>query len=247
MARGILYVMDTVVSGLVKIGKTGSSNFNDRMRQLENNGYYNVVGLKRKFAIEVDDYDEKEELLHTIFEKSRVGTSELFSIDIEIVVQLLSSFDGNIVYPKKTTKDEVFDEAVEQVRKEAANKDKPSNFEDSSTSNSTNKDIQLPLHVYMKYKDEEAPNFFDAQGLYLGEGKIRVLAGSRASAIEAPHAVPAALRAREEHLDANFIFKEDVEFPSLSTAASAVRGGASNGWDRWKTADGKKLNDIFSR
>ena len=119
MARGILYVMDTVVDGLVKIGKTGKENFNNRMRQLENNGYYNVVGLKRRFAIEVDDYDEKEALLHTIFERSQVGTSELFSLDIETVVQLLSSLDGDVVYPKKVSKDEIFDEAVEQARREA--------------------------------------------------------------------------------------------------------------------------------
>ena len=118
MARGILYVMDTVVEGLVKIGKTGKDNFSSRMYQLEHNGYYNVVGLKRRFAIEVEDYDEKEELLHTIFERSQVGNSELFSLDIEIVVQLLSSFDGDVVYPKKKTKDEVFDQSVEQVRRE---------------------------------------------------------------------------------------------------------------------------------
>ena len=72
MARGILYVMTTVVDGLVKIGKTGIDNFESRMNTLENNGYRNVVGLKRKFAIEVDDYDEKELLLYDIFSKSRL-------------------------------------------------------------------------------------------------------------------------------------------------------------------------------
>ncbi len=46
MARGILYVMTTVVDGLVKIGKTGIDNFESRMNTLENNGYRNVVGLK---------------------------------------------------------------------------------------------------------------------------------------------------------------------------------------------------------
>ena len=119
MERGILYVMDTVVDGLVKIGKTGTDNFNKRMYNLEHNGYCNVVGLKRRFAIEVDDYENKERLLHTIFERSQVGNSELFSLDIEIVVQLLSSFDGDIIYPKKMTKDEVFDQAVEEALKES--------------------------------------------------------------------------------------------------------------------------------
>jgi hypothetical protein len=77
MARGIIYVMTTVVPGLVKIGKTGVSNFESRMYQLERHGYSNVVGLKRKFAIEVDDYDDKEALLGDIFSKSRVPNTEL--------------------------------------------------------------------------------------------------------------------------------------------------------------------------
>ena len=67
MARGIIYVMTTVVPGLIKIGKTGTDNYESRMYQLERNGYYNVVGLKRRFAIEVEDYDEKEKLLDEIF------------------------------------------------------------------------------------------------------------------------------------------------------------------------------------
>nr|MCR5102533.1 hypothetical protein [Butyrivibrio sp.] len=62
MAKGIIYVMKTVVPGLIKIGKTGSGNFEDRMRGLEQNGYRNVTGLKRTFAIEVEEYDEKEKL-----------------------------------------------------------------------------------------------------------------------------------------------------------------------------------------
>lgn len=48
--------MTTVVPGLIKIGKTGINNFESRMYHLERNGYSNVVGLKRNFAIEVEDY-----------------------------------------------------------------------------------------------------------------------------------------------------------------------------------------------
>lgn len=43
MARGIIYVMKTVVPGLVKIGKTGLANFEARMYQLEHNSYFNVA------------------------------------------------------------------------------------------------------------------------------------------------------------------------------------------------------------
>ncbi len=54
MAKGIIYVMTTTVSGLVKIGKSGAKNYQERMRFLEANGYYNVAGLKRYFAIELE-------------------------------------------------------------------------------------------------------------------------------------------------------------------------------------------------
>ena len=109
MAKGIIYAMTTVVPGLIKIGKTGSDSFEQRMYNLEHNGYSNVTGLKREFAIEVDDYDEKELLLHNIFSKSRVDNTELFALDIHLVVKLLSSFEGKQVYPKNTSKIEVFE------------------------------------------------------------------------------------------------------------------------------------------
>lgn len=108
--KGIIYIMTTAVSGLIKIGQTGTSNFQERMRFLEANGYYNVSGLKRFFAIEVDDYTDKENLLKEIFNKHRVGDSELFALDYDLVRQLLLSFDGNVVYPKDINKEKEFDE-----------------------------------------------------------------------------------------------------------------------------------------
>ena len=85
MSKGIIYVMTTAVSGLIKIGKTQTKQYSERMRFLEANGYYNVVGLKRLFAIEVADYSEKETLLHEIFAKHRVGGSELFALDYDSI------------------------------------------------------------------------------------------------------------------------------------------------------------------
>ena len=114
MPRGIIYIMTTAVDGLIKIGKTGSLNFNQRMYDLEHNGYRNVTALKRVFAIDVDDYDEKETLLHTIFAKSQVGGTELFALDVNIAIQLLSSFDGKVIYPKEE-KEEIFEEATENT------------------------------------------------------------------------------------------------------------------------------------
>ena len=54
MAKGILYVTTTTISGLVKIGKT--TNFKERMRQLELDGYRGLL-CKRAYAIEFDECD----------------------------------------------------------------------------------------------------------------------------------------------------------------------------------------------
>ncbi len=108
--KGIIYIMTTAVSGLIKIGQTGPTNFQERMRFLEANGYYNVSGLKRFFAIELEDYNDKENLLKEIFNKHRVGDSELFALDYDLVRQLLLSFEGKVIYPKDVNKEKEFDE-----------------------------------------------------------------------------------------------------------------------------------------
>lgn len=115
MAKGIIYVMSTAVDGLVKIGRTGTGNFEQRMAHLEGNGYRNVTSLKRQFAIEVGDFEDKEVLLHSLFSRSQVSNTELFSLDLNEVIQLLSSFERDIVYPKEKKK-EVFEQATEAVQ-----------------------------------------------------------------------------------------------------------------------------------
>ena len=69
MAKGVLYVMTTVVKGLVKIGKTGTGNFENRMRELENNGYANVP-VSNAFSLLKSSYGEKETLLHDFQQES---------------------------------------------------------------------------------------------------------------------------------------------------------------------------------
>ena len=86
--------MTTVVYGIINNCKTGNEKIEKIMRFLESNGYANITGLKREFAIEVDGYDEKEKLIHDIFSKSRIVGTELFALDIEVAKSLLSSLDG---------------------------------------------------------------------------------------------------------------------------------------------------------
>ncbi|MFT4245341.1 MAG: GIY-YIG nuclease family protein [Micrococcaceae bacterium] len=117
--KGIIYLMRTAVSGLVKIGKTGNNNYQERMRFLEANGYANVTGLKRFFAIELEDYSDKESLLHEIFSSHQVGNSELFALDQDLLKQLLLSFDGTVIYPETSDKEKEFDK-VTTARKQGA-------------------------------------------------------------------------------------------------------------------------------
>lgn len=102
--KGVIYIMDCIsLPGIVKIGKTDTSQFDERMRKLETDGYRHEV-LRRAYAIEVPDYDEKEKLLDRFFAKSRVGDSELFALPKDDAVELLKSFAGRQVYPKIDTK-----------------------------------------------------------------------------------------------------------------------------------------------
>jgi len=109
VSKGVIYIMTTAVSGLIKIGKSQTKQYTERMRFLESNGYYNVSGLKRSFAIEVEDYSDKERLIHEVFAKHRVGDSELFALDADLVEQLLLAFDGNVVYPANIDREARFD------------------------------------------------------------------------------------------------------------------------------------------
>ncbi len=118
MAKGVLYVMTCAVTGLLKIGQAETKRFNARMQTLENNGYANITGLKRHFAIEVEDYSAKEKMLHTIFSKSRIDKTEMFALDKYLVVQLLSSFDGTVIYPKESSKSTTFNTATEKLKHE---------------------------------------------------------------------------------------------------------------------------------
>lgn len=115
MSKGIIYAMTTVVPGLLKIGKTGSDNYESRMYTLERNGYSNVTGLTRRFAIEVEGYDEKEKLIDEIFKKSKVSNTELYALDEDLVINLLSSFEGTVIYPKEKTKEEIFDDSAKEL------------------------------------------------------------------------------------------------------------------------------------
>lgn len=220
MARGIIYVMTTVVPGLLKIGKTGLNNFDSRMSTLERNGYANITGLKRYFAIEVDDYDEKEIMLDEIFSKSRVVNTELFALDVDLVVQLLSSFDGVQVYPETLSKEEMFDEATEkrQIKGDWS---------------------KIPDGLYYFQGKRRGFGKITAT-MKVENGDFIVLKGSMCAPSEDKWQPESRRNAQIE----NNILQEDVVCHSPSTAAHMVRGKHTNGWAVWKNADGVPIDEF---
>ncbi len=220
MARGIIYVMTTVVDGLIKIGKTGCDNFNQRMNILESNGYRNVSGLKRQFAIEVEDYDEKEALLDSLFSRSRVSNTELFSLNINEVIQLLSSFEGKVVYPTQDNKSEIFETATDAVES-----------------------LAIPDGTYsLELKPRGGTQIVKAS-MMVKDGKMTVLKGAVLGNVT--NITQNSLREFRSRLrERNGVTLEDFSATSPSMAATVITGRNSNGWKTWKNANGEYI-DIY--
>ena len=226
MSKGIIYIMTTAVPGLIKIGKTGSANFEQRMYNLEHDGYRNVTALKRSFAIEVDDYDEKEAMLHTIFEKSRVSDTELFALDVNIVTQLLSSFDGVVVFPKTETKAEVFDSAVDNAKGKL-----------------------IPNGTYTLQRKKKSDNKTIKATAVIAYGRWTLLKGSILGIAEDAGVSQKAKTLRMSMpIDNSGVLLEDTELGecSPSFAGAIVMNQSNNGWDDWKDKDGKPV-DIYRK
>lgn len=215
MTKGIIYIMTTVVPGLVKIGKTQTENFSARMYQLERNGYANVVGLKRQFAIEVEDYEEKEKMLHDIFSKSNVPNTELFASDIDLVIQLLSSFEGRQIFPETKTKDEVFEQA-------------------SGIGSGVS---IIPDGKYTLERTVKGFGKVYGYGEVIGE-TFRVLRGSVCAPLKEKNAPNICLEANI----INDILMEDVDCESPSTAGYIVIGKSNNGWECWRDVNGVPIS-----
>ena len=191
---------------------------------LEHNGYSNVTALKRHFAIEVDDYDEKEALLHTIFAKSRVADTELFAVDVNVCTQLLSSFDGTVIYPKNESKDQIFVVA---------------------TDNSKSK--LIPNGEYTFQKKKKSDNRTIKANARIDNGRWTLLKGSVLGVTEDVGVSQRAKLVRAEmSLDDNGVLLENYELGdcSPSFAGTVVLNASNNGWTDWKNKDREPV-DIY--
>ena len=221
MSKGIIYVCSTAVDGLIKIGRT--TDFQLRMKQLEDNGYRNVAGLKRQFAIELDNHEEIEQLLDDLFDKSRVGKTELFSLDVNKIVQLLSSFAGKQIYPTNETKQEVFEKATEIVQTQ-----------------------MIPDGEYSLSRKIKGVAKTVTANMVVSNGKIVLKNGSTIASYK-KYSSPKWIAIRKNlKIDKNDILLEDVECTAPSMAAALVVGGPANGWASWKNKDNQPI-DIYRK
>lgn len=224
MSKGIIYLMSTAVPGLVKIGKTRSDCFESRMYNLEHDGYRNVTALKREFAIEVEDYDDKERMLHTIFEKSQLSDTELFALDKNIAIQLLSSFDGRVVFPKNESKEEIFEVA---------------------TDNGTSKRIPDGKYTFKRRKKSDNKTVNATAEIKNGVWTLK-----RGSVLGITEDVGVSKKAKEARLDlqmdANGKLLEDAELGACSPshAGAVVMNQSNDGWTDWFNKDGQSI-DIY--
>lgn len=228
MAKGIIYVMSTIVPGLIKVGKTGTDNFENRMYSLEHNGYSNVVGLQRQFAIEVEDYDEKEKLIGDIFSKSRVPGTELFALDIDLFIQLLSSFEGRQVYPETETKEQVFDEATAKRH-----------IKEDWT-------LVPDGRYHLKRKIKRNGNKTVEADMIVRNGEYVIPKGTHISPTEADHLAGNIRAVRHSDAVKDYVTQEEITFIAPSAASDFVIGGPSNGWVNWKNQDDEPI-DIYRR
>ncbi len=224
--KGIIYIMSTAVNGLVKIGQTKTEQYNERMRFLESNGYRNVTGLKREYAIEVSEYKNKEKMLHEIFSKSRISDTELFALDKDVVLQLLSSFDGKVIFPVNENKEEIFENATENVESKL-----------------------IPNDTYYFEKQKKSDNRTIKVSAKVENGKWTILKGSIIGITE-DKGVSQKARMTRENIKFNDHGKllEDFELGqcSPSFAGAVIMNQSINGWTDWHDKNGNQL-DIYRK
>ena len=142
----------------------------------------------------------------------------MFALDIDLVVQLLSSFEGRQVYPEDESKEEVFDKAAISQNLSM---------------------IPNGLYTYSRKTKGRKVN----ATMEVINGRFFIKAGSDAIPLEQERWQPQArLAAKIE----NRKFAEDIECNSPSTAGRIVTGLSCNGWLCWKNKDGDFI-DVYRK
>lgn len=111
----IVYVLvNPAFENYVKIGKT--NNLEQRLRSLDNTSV--PLPFRCVFAVEVDNEDEVERLLHQAFADSRTrSTREFFELDAQRVIAAMKLTRGRDVTPRRDIAED--EEGVKAIEKAA--------------------------------------------------------------------------------------------------------------------------------
>ena len=214
MAKGIIYLFSTSVKELCKIGRT--DNLKERKRNIEANGYHNVSGLKLIYAVESEDMVGDENFIKELLKKLRIGDSELYQVNKDSAIMLLSKI-GKAVFPESQIRvDEIKSEAQENISSEVL----PSGVYSCNT-RVDNKEYNAKLEII--------------------NGSLIMKKGSNINEkfdrLNDPYK-----KLRESMVVVDSILQDDFEVSSVSAAASLVAGHLKNGWDVWKDLNGDKID-----
>ena len=166
---GIVYVLSNpAFENYVKIGRT--IDLEQRLKQLDNTSV--PLPFRCVFAIEVDDANSVERLVHQTFADVRVrSTREFFEIDPQRVISALMLTNGRDVTPKKDIAED--DEGIEALERKVS-KRRVYKFSDAHVNPgdilSYAKDDSISATVVSENKIE-----FEGEALSLSKAALKLL------------------------------------------------------------------------
>ena len=227
--KNIVYCMETIVDGLIKIGTTG--DFKRRMELLERDGYHNVTGLKRRYARKFDGDAEKiEHQIHEHFSYCRVGKSELFALDIGTAIEEIKKIGGTTIYPETKEEEQKILEYAEDIKGI----------------------FNVPNGTYYLFNNNDI-----IASMKIDEDKLIVLKGSHISLKPVPQFKTgpnkALYKSWKELVDNPNIINDDEfitdydGFKTVSRASGVLLARFSNGWNDWKTKNKKPICEFRNK
>ena len=213
--------MSCIVPGLVKIGKT--ANYRNRMYIIKHNGYVNVTGFKEEYAIEVDDYDEKESELHDYFKEKQIGNTELYAITPEYAISIMAKYDGKQIFPdpKLENKKTILRAAEEDIK---SSKLKEGLY--TIKSKSYNATLEV-CNGILTLKKGSMINTKPTESFKHGRNQKN----------------PKLWKMIMENYVYNGILTDDVIVSNVSSAACVVLGRSVNGWKFWIDEYGQLIDN----
>jgi len=166
---GVVYVLtNPAFDNYVKVGKT--TNLKQRLRALDNTSV--PLPFRCVYAVEVDDEDEVERLLHQTFADNRTRTTrEFFEIDAQRVISAMKLTRGKDVTPKDDIAED--EEGLRAIEKAARKPRKAYSLFDADLKvgdiicYAGNKDITAEVIAAKKIKFEDKETSLSASALAL--------------------------------------------------------------------------------